>query len=654
MFVEKIIFINRAPFEHLEIDFKEKGINVLSAVNGKGKTTILSYITDALYEMAKPHFRHSFDGIENKYYRISSGLEVMDHSQPSVVFIRFGNDADFFDYIDFRGDKSVEQYNGLLPKGSKITYGDIAQKLNSQSGSCKILSNNFKKEQALKVFRQSINTYFPAYRSEIPGYLNDPYKNVVLYNTSSGFSDELTNPIEVPSCLDTLSNWIMDVVVDWEVNKKLREVQDKNGKTIEIDSTPERNLWDNLSKIASLVLSAKKEDGENIRFGIGTRDNAGMRVSIVSTKQNDMKTLTPNLRALSSGESSLLGVFLEILRQGDKIQTNIGLNQIKGIVLIDEIDKHLHIRLQNEILPQLLNLFPNIQFIVSSHSPFFNMGLAEQASNRSVVFDLDHNANSWTPMVDESYKLVYEKMISENEKYATLYTENAKLIQDLEKPIVITEGKTDWKHFKAAFEILKNESKYASLDFTLHEFSEDQGDGELYKRLLAFSKIPNKYKIIGVFDCDEDNGKRIHQKSNGIESYGNNVYGMTIPIPKFRSYNDGISVEFLYNDTDLKKTDSNGRRLYVTSEFNENGRLKSNKSIGVRNADKIKKYLSQESEKIKDNDVFDLDDNSLALSKEEFATHVLEKHAPFDDMDLSAFSEVFDRLMEIINSENPI
>lgn len=314
----------------------------------------------------------------------------------------------------------------------------------------------------------------------------------------------------------------------------------------------------------------------------------------------------------------------------------------------------MHIRLQNEILPQLLNLFPNIQFIVSSHPPFFNMGLAERASNRSVVFDLDHNANSWTPMVDESYKLVYEKMISENERYATLYAENAKLIQDLEKPIVITEGKTDWKHFKAAFEILRKDPKYTSLDFVLHEFSEDQGDDALYKRLLAFSKIPNKYKIIGVFDCDEDNGKRIHQKLNGIESFGNNVYGMTIPVPEFRSYNNGISVEFLYKDADLKKLDSNGRRLYVTSEFNENGRLLSEKTIGVRNTDKIKRNLTKETEKIKDNDVFDLEGNSLALSKEEFATHVLEKQAPFDDMDLSAFSEVFDRLMEIINSENPI
>lgn len=51
--LEKAIFINRAPFEHLELYFRDKGVNVLSAINGKGKTTILSHIADAFYELAK-------------------------------------------------------------------------------------------------------------------------------------------------------------------------------------------------------------------------------------------------------------------------------------------------------------------------------------------------------------------------------------------------------------------------------------------------------------------------------------------------------------------------------------------------------------------------------------------------------------------------
>lgn len=45
-----------------------------------------------------------------------------------------------------------------------------------------------------------------------------------------------------------------------------------------------------------------------------------------------------------------------------------------GIVMIDEIDLHLHPTLQREVLGKLRNIFPNVQFIVSTHSPNVVMG----------------------------------------------------------------------------------------------------------------------------------------------------------------------------------------------------------------------------------------------------------------------------------------
>ena len=59
LYLEKAIFVNRAPFENIELNFKEKGINVLAAINGRGKTTILSHITDAFYELAKDAFQNA-------------------------------------------------------------------------------------------------------------------------------------------------------------------------------------------------------------------------------------------------------------------------------------------------------------------------------------------------------------------------------------------------------------------------------------------------------------------------------------------------------------------------------------------------------------------------------------------------------------------
>lgn len=64
--IEKALFVNRAPFDNIEINFKEKGINVLSAINGKGKTTILSHIIDAFYELSRPYYSNEYAGKSTK------------------------------------------------------------------------------------------------------------------------------------------------------------------------------------------------------------------------------------------------------------------------------------------------------------------------------------------------------------------------------------------------------------------------------------------------------------------------------------------------------------------------------------------------------------------------------------------------------------
>jgi ABC-type phosphonate transport system ATPase subunit len=55
-----------------------------------------------------------------------------------------------------------------------------------------------------------------------------------------------------------------------------------------------------------------------------------------------------------------------------------------GIVLIDEVDNHLHLELQKRILQLLTTIFPNIQFIVSTHSPFILNSL-----DNIVIYDLE-------------------------------------------------------------------------------------------------------------------------------------------------------------------------------------------------------------------------------------------------------------------------
>ena len=85
---------------------------------------------------------------------------------------------------------------------------------------------------------------------------------------------------------------------------------------------------------------------------------------------------------LSDGYSTILNIISElIMRMENKASRSY---DIQGIVLIDEIETHLHIDLQKKILPFLTNFFPKIQFIVTTHSPFVLTSI-----DNAVIYDLE-------------------------------------------------------------------------------------------------------------------------------------------------------------------------------------------------------------------------------------------------------------------------
>jgi len=77
---------------------------------------------------------------------------------------------------------------------------------------------------------------------------------------------------------------------------------------------------------------------------------------------------TFNFNTLSDGYSAIISIITELLL---RMEFHEGKSyDIEGIVIIDEIETHLHVDLQKKILPFLVDFFPKIQFIISTHSPF--------------------------------------------------------------------------------------------------------------------------------------------------------------------------------------------------------------------------------------------------------------------------------------------
>ncbi|MDR0995526.1 MAG: AAA family ATPase [Tannerella sp.] len=105
---------------------------------------------------------------------------------------------------------------------------------------------------------------------------------------------------------------------------------------------------------------------------------------------------------LAAGYSAIMDIVSDLIL---KMQTTDSLTKAydkQGIVLIDEIDAHLHLELQRMILPILTKIFPRIQFVVTTHSPFVLNSLPN-----IVAFDLEHR-RPITDLTDYSYEALVE------------------------------------------------------------------------------------------------------------------------------------------------------------------------------------------------------------------------------------------------------
>lgn len=94
------------------------------------------------------------------------------------------------------------------------------------------------------------------------------------------------------------------------------------------------------------------------------------------------------LDELSDGYSSVVQIVSDLILRMDKnwlLGDRISQYDIEGIVLIDEIETHLHIALQKKIMPFLTEFFPRIQFIVTTHSPYILSSLTN-----AKVYDLEN------------------------------------------------------------------------------------------------------------------------------------------------------------------------------------------------------------------------------------------------------------------------
>lgn len=145
----------------------------------------------------------------------------------------------------------------------------------------------------------------------------------------------------------------------------------------------DRALYDAFTQaITSMV-----KDWKEIHFHWGLDDILG--------KNEEGKWI--QLRNLSDGYKGIISLTADIAYRAIKLNPHLGERAVidtEGIVLIDEIDMHLHPKWQRHIVEDLKRTFPKIQFIVTTHSPFI-----VQSLKADEVINLDGNLLSEDPDV---------------------------------------------------------------------------------------------------------------------------------------------------------------------------------------------------------------------------------------------------------------
>ena len=151
------------------------------------------------------------------------------------------------------------------------------------------------------------------------------------------------------------------------------------------------------------------------------------------------------LSTLSSGYSSILKIYTDLLMKVEIY--DISPKEVCGIVIIDEIDAHLHVSLQRKILSFLDHSYPNIQFIVSTHSPF-----VIQSVDNAIIYDLS-KLEQLEDLSMYSYESILKGLLGVESKSNIL----DELIEDLVKQI--ESEKPEWNTISNLVEKIKPNRK---------------------------------------------------------------------------------------------------------------------------------------------------------------------------------------------------
>jgi len=345
-------------FESLAIKL-HPDINVFVGANGAGKSSILDAIAIALYEIV------AANGGGGKSQRKMQGAALL----PTDIYIDDPSVLDLFDsrksFVQVSAGVTnyypVEEFTGKTPDGKEallewaefIEYRPPVMFIYDTSASERVSElHRYIKTLWLEI-RKSPQALIPL---PVVAYYRATRKMGGMPELGDIFKLDLSRDKAFVSALDAAANFT--AMCQWfylRENAELRaNVNAQNGDS--------REFADLQAVRQALKLTI--EGLERVYF-----DGSPPRL-MVEIREFDGSLRSFELAQLSDGYRNLLALVLDFARRLAQANPNWP-NPLEapGILLIDEIELHLHPRWQQKVIPVLRAAFPNTQLIVSTHSP---------------------------------------------------------------------------------------------------------------------------------------------------------------------------------------------------------------------------------------------------------------------------------------------
>ncbi|STZ01056.1 recombination protein F [Moraxella lacunata] len=398
MKVKQLQLQNYGRFDDLTMEFAPNGgtkgnVTIIVGNNGAGKSQILQAlatgfswfvggikdesngldIDENLIKNNSDETQITFDVDFGEYdYRNHAGM--LGISRWNIVKIRGGKIGKFSNYHK-ELKKVIKNYRYAFTNNDNLSFPLIVFYTIKRSGMAQFINQNSPLKDQLKGYDYALdygvdfNAFFD-WLKELEDIENADIVNEIRKQKGDDYLYLLNNFKELNQLFEELNQQIKGEK-DEEVLELLREsradlIEQMTGMEMEISKGLQL-------KIDSMQSDYVNINAKTIRLAIERfTDFRNIRIERKGTPkmvvEKDGEKLDVN--QLSQGEKSLLALVGDIARRLAILNPSLDNPlQGEGVVLIDEVDLHLHPKWQQNLIDKLTKTFPNVQFILTTHSP---------------------------------------------------------------------------------------------------------------------------------------------------------------------------------------------------------------------------------------------------------------------------------------------